>query len=263
MLTLYTAERQHLPRLRSALPPEQAVVLVEDWDRVESEGPSTDCSVVHLPWLNGSPVLPRLSAFKGRHPHHPVVLVTGWDPENARCLKDVYVEEVVWFREVERELSGAVERTCAHDYNYLRCLAMPIEEAEHLPATLRRALAYACRNERPVCSVKQLAAAAGCDRRTLWHQWNRTFGAGSPLRLQDFLHWVLLLRAVGRKTPGESWADVAESVGVHAHTLWRFSKQLAGCTLPELAAGGHPVIVERFRDRVLDFLLKKEPLDIP
>lgn len=262
MLALYAAERSHLPRLRSALPPGRRVVLIEDWDRVELEGPSADCTVVHLDWLSTSPVFPRISAFKSLYPGHPLVLVTRWDPENARCIKDVFVEEVVWSREVERDLPGAVERTCAQEFNYVRCMAVPFEEAAHLPVALRKALAHACRNERPVCSVNQLAAAVGCNRRTLWHQWNRTIGTSSPLRLQDFLHWVLLLRALGRKTPGETWAQVAGEVGVHPHTLWRFAKKLTGRTLPELAMEGQPDLVETFRAQVLDHVLQREPLDI-
>jgi transposase-like protein len=261
MLALYTADPQHLPKLRAALPPEQEVLLAEDWGQMERASSDAQCSIIHIDRLHTSPTLPQLSAFKDRHPGHPVTLVTRWDPENARCLKDLFVEEVVWFREVEQSLKPAVQRACAAQPNYVRCLAVPFERAERLPSALRAALAHACRSERPVCSVNELATAVGVNRRTLWRQWRKAVASSSALRLQDFLHWLLLLRVTGRKTPDRTWADVAEEVGVHPHTLWRLSKQLAGRTLPEIAAD-QTVVTQLFREQVLEFLLEGEPLDI-
>ncbi|HEX2209973.1 MAG TPA: hypothetical protein VHG93_20020 [Longimicrobium sp.] len=256
MLVLYSDQPQNLPRLKSALPGDEAVVLAQEWKEIECTAPRSLCSVVMIEWLRGSDAFPRLSAFKHRNPAHPVVLVTRWDPDNARQLKDVRVEEVVWNREIEQELATAVHRVCTHHANVVRCLAVPFEQAEHLPAALRTALAYACRSDVPVRSVKQLAAAVGSNRRTLWYQWCKALGGASDLRLQDFLHWTLLLRAVGRKTPDRTWTAVAEDVGVHAHTLGRFARQLAGRTLSELASEGVPQVVQRFRGRVMELLLR-------
>jgi hypothetical protein len=263
MLVVYSDHPQQLSRLRAALPDEQPVVLTEEFRQVEYTAPTSHCAVVLIEWLRSSPAFPRLSAFKTRHPQLPVVLVTRWDPENARQLKDVRVEEVVWYREIEQELPTAVHRVCVHEINGLRCMARPFEEAEHLPAALRTALAHACRSEVPVASVNELAAAVGSNRRTLWYQWRKAVGPSSRLRLQDFVHWTLLLRALGRKTPDRTWAAVAEDVGVHAHTLWRFARQLAGRTLPELAGEGQPELARRFREGVIAFILgEKESLDI-
>jgi hypothetical protein len=75
------------------------------------------------------------------------------------------------------------------------------------------------------------------------------------MRLQDFLHWLLLLRAAGAKTPDRSWAEVAEDLGVHPQTLSRLSRHLAGAPLSEVAAGGQAAIAERFKATVLDPLL--------
>jgi transposase-like protein len=261
LLVLYADDRSTLTRVSAALPPEPPAVLTDDWAQVERTLPDASCSVVLIEWLHSSADMPRLRAFKSRHPTHPVILVTRWDPENARRLKDVSVEEVVWLREVERELPGVVHRSCRRDFHFLRCLAVPFEEAEHLPPTLRGALAYACRSEVPVASVKQLAAAMGCDRRTLWHQWSRGVDGQSTLRLQDFLHWLLLVRAVGMKVPGQSWAQVAEELGVHPHTLGRLARQLTGRTLRETCEKGDEVPL-LFRERVVDFLLNGCRLDI-
>jgi hypothetical protein len=261
MLAIYAAEERHITRMCAALSPEQQRVLVTDWTELERNRPRATCTLVAIEWLTTDPVVPRLSSFKTRHPNHPVVLVTRWDPENARHLKDVRVEEVVWFREVDRDLTPAVQRACRHDFHALRCLALPFELATHLPATLRKALAHACRSERAVGSVKHLAAAVGVDRRTLWHQWSKAVCPSSSLRLQDFLHWLLLLRAVGHKVPGQSWASVARELRVHPHTLGRLAKQLTGGTLSGLGDGGDVALL--FRERVLDFLVGERPLDIP
>lgn len=217
------------------------------------------CSVVVLEWLPNSRELERLGNLKRRYPHHPVVLVTRLTPENARLLKDVSVEEVVWLREAEQQLAPAIRSICKRDFNYLRCLVLPIQQAEHLPAPLRGALSYACENARPVRSVKQLASAVGYDRRTLWQQWAQTLGPALGLRLEDFLHWLLLLRATSLKTPGRSWAEVAEAVGVHPSTLWRQARQLTGLSLDDLARSPREQLAQRLRDRVFHALLGSQP----
>ncbi|HEX8276926.1 MAG TPA: hypothetical protein VF615_30070 [Longimicrobiaceae bacterium] len=262
MLALLSAGRDQAPRLSSALPVGRRVLPVADWEHLERVAPTVECSVVQISRLHDSPALPRLSAFKARHPDLPTVLVTRWEPENARCLKDLFVEEVVWDHEVGCELVPAVQRVCGHRANYVRCLVVPFETAGHLPRALRDALAFACRSDRAVHSVKQLAAATGAKRGTLWHQWKRVAGEDSALRLQDLLHWILLLRVAVLKSPDRSWAAVAEEVGVHGHTLSRYAKQLTGCTLRELEAREDAVTL-LFRERVLGCLLDGELLDLP
>ena len=254
MLVLYSSNPDQIPRLRSTLPPERQVVAVKDWDHLKRAVPAAECSVIHVDQLGSSHVLTRLSALRARFPHHPLVLVTRGDDKDVHYLKEIDVEEVVWLGGIERDLRPAVERACAHDFDYVHCLAVPFQDAEHLPAALREALAYACRSRQPVHSINQLAAATGITRGTLWYQWKKAAGEASPLRLQDLLHWLLLLRVVGRKASHRTWAEAGEEVGVHAHTLWRHGKQLTGRTLPELAADPD-VVVALFRERVLELLL--------
>jgi AraC-like DNA-binding protein len=128
-----------------------------------------------------------------------------------------------------------------------------IRRAPHLPARLREALALACDDARNIRTVEKLATAAGCDRRTLWTHWKHTVGAG--LRLQDFLHWLLLLRATQRKTAARAWADVADEIGIHPHTLGRLARQLTGSSLRDLAARGHSALEQRFHAEVVPLVL--------
>ncbi|HEU4456635.1 MAG TPA: hypothetical protein VFR81_26445 [Longimicrobium sp.] len=125
-------------------------------------------------------------------------------------------------------------------------LAAELRRSEHLPGRLRQALALACESERPICTVGKLAAMAGCDRRTLWNQWRNTVGREAPVRLEDFLHWQLLLRAMVIKEPTMAWADVADRLGVHPHTVARLARQLAGRTLRELNACSASTVAAEF-----------------
>lgn len=265
MIAIYSVERANLARLKELVGGDASPV--EGWREFERTAVRGACSVVAAEWLPANPVVPHLVAFKERYPRHPVVLVTRWNMENARELRHLVVEEVVWLREAGIELREAVGRVCAGRPNPVRCFATAFAEAEHLPVALRKALALTCRTEAPVRSVKQLATSVGCDRRTLSTQWSRAVGARSSLRLQDFLHWVLLIRARTRKSPGRSWRAVAEELGVHADTLARFARQLTGGTLGELAAANPAWLARSFEAQVVGPLMPGavpgEPLRAP
>jgi len=127
--------------------------------------------------------------------------------------------------------------------------------ARHLPPRLREALALACDGGRAIRTVEKLAAAAGCDRRTLWIHWKQSVGRHSELRLEDFLHWVLLLRAAQRKTDSRPWAAVAEELGIHPHTLGRLVRQLTGSSLRELSTRAEVTLPQVFETRVLPLVL--------
>jgi transcriptional regulator GlxA family with amidase domain len=134
-------------------------------------------------------------------------------------------------------------------------LPATFRHAPHLPPRLREALALACDDRRAIRTVEKLAAAAGCDRRTLWTHWKQSVGRHSGLRLQDFLHWVLLLRAAHRKTASRPWAEVAEEIGIHPHTLGRLARQLTGSSLRELSSRAHLTLAQAFETRVLPKVL--------
>ncbi|HET7461572.1 MAG TPA: hypothetical protein VFJ82_09995 [Longimicrobium sp.] len=138
-------------------------------------------------------------------------------------------------------------------------LPASFRRAPHLPPRLREALALACDGGRAIRTVEKLAAAAGCDRRTLWLYWKQSVGRHSELRLQDFLHWVLLLRAAHGKTEDRSWSEMAEELGIHPHTLGRLARQLTGRTLRELSSRAHITLPQAFETRVLPQVLKPEP----
>jgi CheY-like chemotaxis protein len=125
-------------------------------------------------------------------------------------------------------------------------LADVIRSAETFPPLLRLALVHALLRPTPVSSIKELAAEIGCERRTLPRSWEIHFNAKSD-RLIDFLDWIMLLYAIGRKTPKRSWTVVSRDIGVTEETLSRSARQLLGRTLTELSIEGQPCVLARFR----------------
>jgi hypothetical protein len=250
MLALYIPETRYRTRIQRAVNAKKAAV-ADEWNQFERAALAAECSVVLFLWL-GTPELHRLVAFKTRNPLHPVILVTRGDRDNARQLKAVQVEEVIWVEEIDSELHGAVGRTCVLSHQRSFCEAM--RDADYLSSCLRHALTLACSAEPPLRTVQKLAKVAGCDRRTLWQQWKAAMD-GSPLRLQDVLHWFLILRAAGMKRPGIPWNQVAEALGMHAQTLGRLSRQLAGVSLTGLGGTQQGELVNRFERDVLGTLL--------
>jgi hypothetical protein len=137
----------------------------------------------------------------------------------------------------------------------LRRFACQFEAAHWVPTRLRDALAAACRAGTPVYTVAQFAALSGRDRRTLWRLWQSSFGPVPPLRLQDFVQWLLLIRAASLRSTGQRWGSVAADLGVNQHTIARLARKLAGMNLRELAAAGPAEITRRFEEHVVTPLL--------
>ena len=261
MVMVFSPEEKQLSRIAASVRPVAEVVATSDWGAVEAGTESQNCLVAAIDWLPGNPHFARLTALKARRPALAVVLVTRWERENARLLKGLKLEEVVWTMEIPRELAPAVQATCAHEYNFVRCLAAPLRLAGWIPASLREGLARACESDTPVRTVNQLAAIVGCDRRTLWYQWQQSMDGRAGLRLQDFLHWLLVLRAFGRKTPDRSWSRVASDIGVHSATLARYVRQLAGAGLNEMTDADTMRLAEEFREKWIELLAAPGALD--
>lgn len=239
MVALYACDARLAARLVALWPAAARVAAATDWATFLRDVAAADCAVVCGDWLADPLVLGHLAELRARAPLRPIVLVTRRDADNARHLKDVSVDEVVWHGEAAWALWPAVGRARAS--GALHRLAGAVERAPGIAPPLRRALAHACRSARPVTTVARLAAAAGCDRRTLWRQW-RMAHVGRPARsLLDVLHGLLLVRALAvRQGSGDAaaggWHAVAEALGVHEHTLARSAHALTGEGLRELAA---------------------------
>jgi hypothetical protein len=251
MLTVFAEEGGAAQRVASALGAGEPVVWADSWAKLERSLADSTCAIVVLGWLRGGDLDERrLGGLKERHPLHPIVLVTSKDADNARALRSAGVEEVVWLSEIETGLWPAVRR--ARGSGFLQHLIRVVDRALLLDPRLQRALRYACRAERPMRSIGHLAAASGCDRRTLWRHWHDAVAAHVGLRLEDVLDWLLLLHAVGRKTPARSWSSVAAELQIHPHTLGRIAARLAGRPLRSLAATDQLALTLQFDARLVE-----------
>lgn len=254
MIVLYGTNTRLLDALERALRTGFAVTRAATWRDVERATGVVACIVIVIEHLTESLEFQQLVRLTARLPEQPVVLVTARDVENARQLRRLIVEEVFWTCEPVQEVRAAAERLGERRTG--RMLARELEGAEHLPPQLRSALVHACASPAPVQSVAALAARLGCDRCTLSRQWRTAVGPRADARLQDFLDWQLLLRAVALRAAGRKWAAVAAALGVHPHTLSRAAARLCGDSPSVLAKAGPAALRQRFRQTVLRQVLR-------
>jgi hypothetical protein len=233
MLSVFCARGIYADKITSALSGRVEIRVTDRWERFETSIDPREGSIVVIEWLDRAEFR-KLCVFKWFYPLTPVALVTHGVLENARFLRELVIEEVIWVGELEHELWPAVQRMRGR--GTLRRLAAAFEHASEIPVKLRRALTSASSSHQPFHSVVELAAAVGCGTTTLWHHWKRFCPDDTPIRLEDFIDWVLLFHAASMKVPGKSWSRIAADLGVHEHTLGRIAKRLTQQSLRELSA---------------------------
>ena len=254
MLSVLMQERNSNHRIAVALGSGEPVVWAEHWEEFERVLPFATCAIVVLGWLRGNDLdARRLGSLKERHPLRPMVLVTSKDADNARALRSMAIDEVVWLSEIDSCLWPAVRRARASVVR--QHLTGAVDKALLLDRPLHGAIRYACNAERPVRSIGQLAAACGCDRRTLWRHWHQAVSDRTVLRLEDVLDWLLLLYAVGRKTPAHSWSSVAAELQIHPHTLSRIAARLTTRPLRRLTASDQVPLTLQFHGQLIAALV--------
>lgn len=254
MIAIFCADGSLLPAATAGAQRDAALTVARCWSEFEHGLAAAECSVAVVPRLCERESLPALLSIRAGLPLLPMVLVTEFEPGNVRHLHRVQVEEVVWTVEMRSSLWAAVERACAG--NPLARVARALRDAEHLAPKLRAALVYACTAAEPVRSTSRLAASVPCDRRTLWYHWRKAVGPGESPRLEDFLDWLLLLRASAGKGRDRSWRAVAEELGVHEQTLSAIAKRLGGDSLGAVASRDAGRLPERFEEAVVSRLTR-------
>ena len=161
----------------------------------------------------------------------PLILVTDPEPEALRRLRDVKTSAIVWFPDLGTELPPEIE--AARGSVSLLRLA---EQAEKMtkPPALRTALAHILRaaTDRPVRSVKELAAATGYSPITLPKAFSRWQHGRTTL--SQFLEALVILRARQLRSSGMNWRRVSARLGFPDETLQRKSKRWTGRTLRQL-----------------------------
>lgn len=216
----------------------------DSWDSLQHGMGRQTIVIVVAPKLSRER-LARLRAIRvGRHgTAGPVILVTDWERQNARHLKDVTVDDVIWLPDLERDLPTAICRFM-HRHQAARLqLAQEIEAASWIPWPLSHALARACTRDQPVDSILTLARDVGHSRSTIGKQWRRLVGTERSERLKDFLDWLRLLDAAEARCAGRSWESIALEHRMYRSALSRVVRRLTGCSLRELDA--YPALVPK------------------
>ncbi len=173
----------------------------------------------------------RLREFERQLPWVPVILVTDREIAIAPVLSRVQVADLVWFEDIESQLTARIESACGA--SALVQLAEKIRRSTAPPA-LRSALVHSLREARstPVRNVQALAAAVDCSPVTLFQQFRAR--AGDRTTLSQFLGALVILRAQHLRATGATWKNVSAQLGFLRGTLGRKSKTWPGCTLSEL-----------------------------
>lgn len=153
----------------------------------------------------------------------PVVMVTGRTSGNMRMLADLNTSAIVYYDEVKTSLVPTIERI--QSTVYLRQVEARLRGARDISPQLRAALCHACQSPDPIISVTSLAGRVHCDRSTLYRGWGRIWCDGE-VTLDQFLDWVLLLRAIPRKRAGQTWGRLARGLSVSERTLSRTMQRI-------------------------------------
>lgn len=235
-LAVYCSDPAQLTRLAQARALDAELRLCPDWQLFEAEAVEASCAVVVLHGLGQDNGLARLRDLRNRHQRTPLLLIVPQENTAHLSLLAMEADGTVLLQDVERNLEAGAKLAIVKRTLHEMARAL----IQKLPATavkLRRALALAFESERPFTSVTALAARVNCHARTLWYHWRKLGPATSSLRLQDLIDWLLLIDAVARKSPEDSWVSIATDLHVHEQTLAQIAVRLTGVTLRNLPVG--------------------------
>jgi len=256
MLAVYGDDANTLRRIASAVPRSVDVFSTVEWDEFLVRAPRAECKVLSISQLSRAPKLgPSLAKTL-----HPLILVTPRNTDNASHAPGLSPTDIVWASDIEIDLWTKIRR--ASSLGVLERVAACFRQSSRLQPALREALAMACTSVRPVTTVSELGALIGRDRRTVWRLWRQHNPGENAIRLEDVLHWLILLRAVLHKERDLSWHSVARTLDVHEQTLARLAQSLAGTNLGRLTFQGPFAVRDAFARKVLVGLVGETLWDI-
>ncbi|MEO7043575.1 MAG: hypothetical protein ABI035_15035 [Gemmatimonadaceae bacterium] len=174
--------------------------------------------------------------FRRRFPREPFVVVTDKDAESARRLATAGIREIVWSADIHLDLAEALHRE--NNAAFFDALARRIGEASQIPYTLRTVLVRAVLASPPVRSVAELSSLAGRQSGTMTRAWKGAVQPDANFRLEDFVRWMVLMRAAQRKGFEGAWDRAAIAVRVDPRRLNRIATCLAGTSLRAIGVRG-------------------------
>lgn len=171
---VHCEDRQYEDRIRALLGPDFGVSTYTRWSDFLSASKTASCSIVEAENLASRSSRRNLFQFCTYPPLRPLVLITRFDDINARALKDLCVDEVVWLSRLDRELVSAVRKSQRREFMVV--LGDAIRRNERLPRRLADALAGACTSSVAIQSQQELLQFSHAHRTTLFRQWREIAG---------------------------------------------------------------------------------------
>lgn len=234
-VVVYGATTHAVERVRDALRPCRIDHAWHTWE---------DVCTLSLRAVPLVAIVPRITShekrgivrFRQRFPGHPIIVVTDRDVENVSSLASVAIDEFVWLSMIPESLMDAVHR--ASNGAFFQRLADRISSADHVHDVLRGALCRATLYPVPVRTIGELAELADRHAATLSRHWRATVPARGDFRMEDFLAWMILMRAAQRRDLEGSWRLAAAVVKVDVRTLRRNAARLTGMRLSQIGAMG-------------------------
>lgn len=192
---------------------------------------SAECAVVVCPGFVGSDAGDWLRELRFTHGSLPIVLCTNAVRSTLVELTGV-VDQVVVRPLSLPEITHAI--AAATRARWLRGFARRVEAADRMEAGLKELILPSILPAVPYTFVGRLCRDLGISPDTARRRWRAHWSGSPPLRLEDFLAWIALLRAHAAKPPGTSWKRAAGCLGVSRRRLRRWVRRYLGC--PDLSA---------------------------
>jgi hypothetical protein len=200
---------------------------VRNWTDLEQRVNVTSACVLGVVDLADASTRERIRHLRKRFVWTPLILVTSLNAANARWLKDIDVDDIVWCDCVNQALGPAVEAAAARPV--VTSIAGWIEAHPLLDRRLKTALVAACLAEPPLRWIKRdVARAAHTSVSTLESLWRSVYGSNEAHSLRRFLLWMRLLWAIERAQQGAKVAAIAHDLGVDTRTVSRTATLLTG-----------------------------------
>ena len=250
-VAIFCPDVRRLDPVLAELPERDSARTTSQWSLFKRHLSHRDFALVVLS-SRSEAIRTHISELNLAFPDRPVLLVTDKDLRLPFRLLDVRIHEIVWTGEL-RNLPAAIARAKAA--GLFRALETEIARATHLSTTLREALELVVHSDHPFRSVNSLCLAVGRDRRTLSAHWRRAAGARVDGSLKRCLSWVLLLRAVSRKTETVTWETTARELRISEQTLRKTAQALTGRSLRQVTSKDIADLLWSFRARIFDPLL--------
>lgn len=179
----------------------------------------------------------------------PALLVTAFDPENARYFNQMPVVGFAWASEPEEEILDRA--LCLVNHSERRRLADHVPRACPDRERVKPVVEALFLESTPPSQVQDLARACHRSRGALGDDWNAAWEGSPPVCLKSLVDWAVGLRARELWQRGHSPKEIAWALGIHERTLERIADRLAGMSSYEWLALDSQIVWERVSATIL------------